>query len=185
MELFSTCLSTFLSLLRSRKNKKRLLRDGKGPGENPLIRQNLKNRIPLLLKHSVIIRGVPWWGHLAAPGFNLVYRRLCRRVIRTRTRKVWEQAWEIRQAPRETVQKITRIVSNEFCWPCEALFLPDDECHVIFCLWQRKLCDDLALVTCMLRLERELGIEVEDAVISSLGTLTFGEFCGLLISASD
>jgi len=106
-------------------------------------------------------------------------------VIRTRTRKVWEQAWEIRQAPRETVQKITRIVSNEFCWPREALFLPDDECHVIFCLWQRKLCDDLALVTCMLRLERELGIEVEDAVISSLGTLTVGEFCGLLISASD
>jgi len=136
----------------------------------------------LLLKHSVILRSVPWWGHLAPPGFNLVYGRVCRRVIRTRTREVWQQAWQVKQVPRETVQKITRIVSDEFYWPRESLFLPDDECYVLFCLWRRKLCDDLALVTCILNLERELGVKVKDDVISSLGTLTFGEFCGSLIS---
>gem|GEM_PF-1188415 len=109
--------------------------------------------------------------------YNYYYRRACVRILANRSMASTLQAWAPTKIPWPVIQKVSEIIASEYYWPREALFLPEDECWVLFCFWRRQLSDGLELPSCILRLQEDFNVELPEGLLLSLAGMSFGAFC--------
>jgi len=129
------------------------------------------------LEHRLLRKKVPGIVQCLPILYNQWYRRACRRLLRDRTRDEVEQEWRLAGIPGYVAEVVTATVRDEYCWPDGALFVPADECFVLFCWWRLALSDGLELPLCILQIERELRVEITDELITRLPTLKLGDLC--------
>lgn len=131
------------------------------------------------LEHSVLIKKVPpIVRFLRVPIlYNYWYWRACMRVLRERTRELVDQAWQATGIPGRVIEAVARIVRDELWWPARSLFVPGDECFVLFGCWRQEITDGLELPVCILEIERELNVVIPEELMKCLPDLRFAEFC--------
>lgn len=137
---------------------------------------------PQALRHKELENGIPNLSRLVPCLYNLWYRRACLAVLRGRTIQSVDEAWAAYGLAWLRVVPIARIVVEEFFWPRESFFLPEDDCWVIFCFWRRQLTDSLELVTCFVRIQEELGAILPDQINELFANMPFGDFCKAVLT---
>jgi len=91
-----------------------------------------KRDLMVPLKHELVSNGFPGIVRILPILYNHWYRVACLRLLRERTPEEFEQAWRLAGIPAPLTNAVVRIVRDEYCWPSDSLFLPDDECFVVF-----------------------------------------------------
>ncbi|MGB4726545.1 MAG: hypothetical protein WBH86_04000 [Thermogutta sp.] len=129
------------------------------------------------LEHGFLRKKVPGVARLLPVLYNHWYKSECLKLLRRRTKDEVEHAWRAAVVPNRVAGVVTRTVRDEYCWLPEALFVPADECFVVFCWWRLALSDGLEAEVCIVEIERELEVRIAEEVIRSLPTLKLGEFC--------
>lgn len=83
-----------------------------------------------------------------------------------------QAAWEsYPQETRDLAGKVSRILIEQFGWPENAIFLPDDPADIVF--WDRT--GDLAGVEAIMAVEKAVGKKMSDGFWENLSTMTFSQ----------
>ncbi len=133
------------------------------------------------LRHDRVTRTIPCIARLLPCLYNHCYRRACLRVLADRTVELTRQMWLVTEVPWGLVQKVSAVIASEYAWPKGSLFLPGDECSVLFCLWRWTISDALELPCCIMEIEDEFGVELSVETVERLPKMAFVDLCAELM----
>jgi hypothetical protein len=113
---------------------------------------HLLNSTPLdsrLFSNLGYCRLMPWVD-------NWRRNRVCEGVLSKRDWTAVNQSWLGCPVDREFCLKACELIARNFSWS-RPIFLPSDECFVLFRLWLRRVADNMELEFFIMELEQLLG----------------------------
>lgn len=111
--------------------------------------------------------------------FPCAYNSRCWRVLnaflsaRTDTRVLEE--WSSSHHALRLVKDASRVIAHAIGWP-SSLFVPSDECYIVFGLWQWRIIDGLELPECIMALEDVAEVRFTPELMSLMQTGLYGDF---------
>jgi hypothetical protein len=118
------------------------------------------------------------------PYFNFRAGRLYNNVLKERSREEIDKAWR-NYGITADYTKLCDLIAKEWGWS-NNLFHPDDECHVLFSLWEKVLTDDMELAHLLLGIQKEFDCEIPDDVLENFdATTTLRQFLGVIVGLRD
>jgi len=112
---------------------------------------------------------------------SCVYNRKCEavleRVLSQRNAAMVSESWRGSAVEERFRLSVSDLIAKHLRWS-KPLFVPQDECFVLFRSWQRGIADCMERESFVMELESRLGLDIPDHLRLSL--MTYGELLGVL-----
>jgi len=120
---------------------------------------------------------VPWYIKLLYPAANNPYvRKKGSEILMGRDHETVKAAWIRLDIDFHLVEKVSRIIAEWCEWPND-LFVPDDECSILF----QSISVDLTIVEVTRQIEEDIVPNLNQNVWSKLYSMSYGELIGYIV----
>lgn len=103
-----------------------------------------------------LISDVPTWLRLIPPIFNHKCESRFRIVLISRDPHEVTELWASLGVPNVLLHAVCEIIRDNMKW-CSSLFIPEDQCTVLFKLWRAGFADCMEREQFLIELERLIG----------------------------
>jgi hypothetical protein len=126
---------------------------------------------------SRLLASVPSCWRMIPFGYNRKCNAVCERILSQRDLAVVHECWRNVPVDQGFLLEVCEFIVSHFFWS-RPLFVPHDECFVLFRFWQRRVADCMEVESFVIDLESRLGSEIP-LHLRAVST-TLGEFLCLL-----
>lgn len=130
----------------------------------------------LPLRHTQIRQKISGWLKIIPWVYNYLYKRQCRSILRDRQEAKATEVWAAGQWDARVVEAVCKGLREYYFWPRWSVFLPQDECYVLWELWRIRIADELEMVSLWLDLEREFSCSLPVEMLERLPEMTLGQW---------
>lgn len=109
---------------------------------------------------------------------NRKHKAMFERALSQRTASLVRENWRGSTFGDHFRLLVSDLIAKHFHWS-QPLFVPQDECFVLFELWRRGVADRMECEGFTLDMQSLLGLEISGDV--SLPTMTYAKFLGALV----
>lgn len=109
--------------------------------------------------------------------YNRKCKAACERVLSQRNAAIVNESWRGFAVEDRFRLSVSDLIAKHLYWS-KPLFVPQDECFVLFRCWQRGIADCMERENFIMDLETLHGLDIPDHLC--LSSMTYGEFLGAL-----